>query len=128
METARRTLHKLGPTREDTKNTIKYTTERLPAAVWFMVRQAVALFDRRFVITSGILAMLTEMPFFMLSALNLSDKVEDFSYGLGYIAVAIGTLLLKSTFHFRQLGKRLNFLIIAILFYFILSSFYHIFL
>jgi len=98
-ETARKTLRHLG---QQGKESGKFDTDHLPTAAWYMVRQAVSLFDRRFLMTSAIIAIMVELPFYVLSALRLSDKVEELAYGLGYVAVALTTLLLKNTFHMRQ--------------------------
>jgi len=103
IKTARRTFSKLGHSKTSTKGAIKYTTDHLPLAVWYMLRQMVTLFDRRFLLTSAIVAVMTALPFYAMNVFNLFNRLEDFAYGLGYIIVALSTLALKNTFYLRQI-------------------------
>jgi len=75
----------------------------LAEATVYFARQAIQVIDRRLLITSGIIATSVQLPFFLMTLLGISDKMEDFAYGLSFIAIALGTLFLKGTHYLRQI-------------------------
>jgi len=72
-------------------------------AILGMLREGVTLFDCRLLLTSALIVSLTQLPFFCFTALNFSDRLEEFAYGLGYMMIALGTLVLKGTYNVRQI-------------------------
>jgi len=68
-----------------------------------LLTKTVNTIDPRFMgLSAGIIAAV-QLPFYLLTLVGLTDKVEDLSYAMTFAAVALGTLFFNGTFFLRQM-------------------------
>jgi len=89
------------------KNVLHFQTSRkygLVDASWYLAKETINLIDRRFLLTSAMIVNSIHLPALLMSLFNLTHKMTDIAYTLSFMAVALTTLILRSSYYLRQIA------------------------